>query len=110
VKCAVAVWKAAGETDAEGAKVRVVRAEALPKLAKACGNKKLKDKADAEQAEKDKAAKAADAAPAANDAVAKLDAIAKAAAPAPTPAPAPAPARSVWPLDLNGDRRGSGRP
>jgi hypothetical protein len=103
VKSAVAVWKAAGETDVEGAKVRVVRAEALPKLAKACGDKRRQAKADAERAAAKAAEPAEPPAPAPVDPVAKLDTIAKAAEPAPVPAPVE---KSVWPLDLNAGRRG----
>jgi hypothetical protein len=97
VKVALATWSATGETDVEGAKVRVFRCATLAKLAKACGDKKMKAKDEAVAAEKDKAAEEAKKAAAMPDEkITKIDSIAKAADPAPV-----APAPFAWPNDMN---------
>ena len=93
VKCTLAKWASLGEVDPDGAKVKVLKAEALVKLAKACGDKKMKEKGDKAAEEAAKAAAPAEPAtstePVApvpvtvDEQIAKIDSIAKAAAPAP---------------------------
>jgi len=110
VRCIVDAWKATGEQDAEDAKLLVPRAEALIKLAKACGDKKREAQVEAAKAEQEQTASAeADkavpesAAGEIDETSTKLDSIAKAAEqPAPEQPSAPAPV--VWPVDLNARR------
>jgi hypothetical protein len=111
VRCIVDAWKASGEHDAPEAKLLVVpKAEAMLKLAKACGDKKRTARAAAAKAEQEQAEKVAAEQAVANaeaskvdETVTKLDAIAKAAEPAPAVAP-PAPAPVAWPTDMNAKR------
>lgn len=91
VKGALAQWESLGETDPEGAKVKVLRADSLVKLAKSCGDKKMGDKA---KPAKEEAAKAAEqVAPVEPTVDERIANIAKAATPAPV-APAP---KTRWP-------------
>jgi hypothetical protein len=103
VKVALASWSAAGETDAAGSKVKVFRAETLVKLAKACGDKKMKAKDEAATDEEDPKAKKdpkdeeAKKAASLDDAkIAKIDSIAKSSEPTPV-----APRTVAWPHDMN---------
>jgi hypothetical protein len=95
VKSALDQWAALGETDPEIAKVRVLKDEALVKLAKACGDKKMSDKA---KPAGEEAAKAAGSAIPVEPTVdeQRIANIAKSAIPNPAP-PAPPSKTVVWP-------------